>query len=117
VDRLFTLDEARGELPRVLTDAAEVIALRADLVVRTQRHRDGDTSVSIADLKAGEARLSEILDGFSASGIQVKGFAPLLLDFPSLLDGREVLLCWLEGETDITWYHEPEHGFAGRQKL
>ena len=115
--RLFTLDEAKLELPRVLTDAAEVITLRAELVDATQRQRDGDESVSIADLKAGEARLSEILDAFAASGIQVKGFAPLLLDFPSLLDGREVLLCWLEGETDITWFHAPEHGFAGRRPL
>jgi hypothetical protein len=114
---LFTIDEARGELPRVLTAAAEVIQLRADLVEAQQRQRSDDPDVNVADMKAGEARLSEILDGFAASGIEVKGFAPLLLDFPSELDGRAVLLCWLEGETSINWYHDAEHGFAGRRRL
>lgn len=113
--RLFTIDEARAALPGVLAAAAEIVTLRADLVEATQRHRSGDESVNVADVKAGEARLSELLDGLTAAGIEVKGFAPLLVDFPSLLDGREVLLCWLEGETDIAWYHAPEHGFAGRR--
>ena len=115
--RLFTLDEARAELPLVLAAAAEVIELRADLAEATARLRDGDRSVGLPEVKATEARLSEVLDGFVGSGIEVKGFAPLLLDFPSLLDGREVLLCWLEGETDIGWYHDPASGFAGRRRL
>ena len=97
--------------------AAEVIELRADLIEATTLHQRGDQSVNLADVKANEARLSEIVDGFVSSGIEVKGIAPLLLDFPSLLDGREVLLCWLEGETSIDWYHDPEHGFTGRRRL
>jgi hypothetical protein len=115
--RLFTLDEARAELPRVVREAAEVIELRADLVDATTRHRHGDASVNLADVKAREARLSEIVDGFTSDGIEVKGIAPLLLDFPSLLDGQVVLLCWLEGETALEWYHDPEHGFSGRRRL
>lgn len=115
--RLFTIDEARAELPRVLGAAGVVIELRAGLAEATHRQRNGDSTVSLPELKASEARLSEILDGFVASGIEVKGFAPLLLDFPSLLDGAEVLLCWLEGETDIGWYHHRDHGFAGRRRL
>jgi hypothetical protein len=117
VRRLFTIDEAREHLPRVLAVASEVIELRAELVDATRRQQAGDDTVSLPDMKAGEARLSEILDGLVAAGIEVKGFAPLLLDFPALLDGREVLLCWLEGEADIAWYHDPEHGFAGRRRL
>lgn len=116
VRRLFTIEEARAELSRALPATDEVIELRAQLIEGTMRQRDGDT-VNLPDLKAGEARLSEIIDGFVASGIEVKGFAPLLLDFPALLEGREVLLCWLEGEADIGWYHEPAHGFTGRRRL
>jgi hypothetical protein len=114
---LFTFEEAQAEMPRVLAVADEVIELRANLIESTQRHRSGDESVNIADIKGGEARLSEIIDGLVASGIEVKGFAPLLLDFPSLMDGRDVLLCWLEGETELAWYHDAEHGFAGRRRL
>jgi hypothetical protein len=98
-------------------DARELIDLRADLIEATTLQRRGDQSVNLADVKAREARLSEIVDGFASSGIEVKGIAPLLLDFPSLLDGREVLLCWLEGETSLDWYHDPEHGFSGRRRL
>ena len=41
-----------------------------------------------------------------------------LVDFPSVRDGEEVYLCWLEsGEEEIGWWHEPDAGFAGRQPL
>ena len=40
-----------------------------------------------------------------------------LVDFPSLRDGREVYLCWLEGEDEIRFWHEPDAGFGGREPL
>lgn len=40
-----------------------------------------------------------------------------LVDFPSLRDGREVYLCWEEGEDQIGYWHEPDAGHAGRQPL
>ena len=40
-----------------------------------------------------------------------------LVDFPSIRDGREVYLCWLEEEDEIGFWHDLEDGFAGRQPL
>lgn len=40
-----------------------------------------------------------------------------LVDFPSLQSGREVYLCWQEGEDEISHWHDPDTGFAGRQPL
>ena len=40
-----------------------------------------------------------------------------LIDFPALRDGREVYLCWLCGEPEITHWHEIGTGFAGRRPL
>jgi hypothetical protein len=40
-----------------------------------------------------------------------------LVDFPSLRNGQEVYLCWVEGEAEIAFWHEPEAGFAGRRPL
>ena len=40
-----------------------------------------------------------------------------LVDFPSLRDGEEVYLCWLEGEPEVSHWHPPDAGFAGRQAL
>ncbi|HLG01007.1 MAG TPA: DUF2203 domain-containing protein [Acidimicrobiia bacterium] len=115
-ERVFSLDEARAVLDELRGQIAEVVELRADLTVAVAAHEHGDESTPLADLKGMEARLSEVLDGFRARGLEVKGWAPLLLDFPMEPDGA-VLLCWLEGEDAIGWYHEAAHGFAGRRPL
>ena len=51
-------------------------------------------------------------------GVQLKDYSRGLIDFPSLRDGRVVLLCWQLGEGDsLQWWHDVEAGFAGRQPL
>lgn len=50
-------------------------------------------------------------------GVQVKDLEKGLLDFPSVMEGRDVLLCWMQGETEIGFWHTPEDGFAGRKPL
>ena len=40
-----------------------------------------------------------------------------LVDFPALIDGREVYLCWLLDEPAVGHWHGVEAGFAGRQPL
>jgi len=117
VDRKFTAAEARAQLPKLWEVAEEVIEVRVLLVDTAARHQAGDPDVPLADIKGHEARLAELLDGLRADGLEVKGWAPLLVDFPSSRDGKDVLLCWLEGETELGWYHDPALGFAGRRRL
>ncbi|QQE72704.1 DUF2203 domain-containing protein [Brevibacillus composti] len=50
-------------------------------------------------------------------GIQVKDIDIGLFDFPALIDGEEVLLCWKAGEPRITHYHGLTDGFSGRKPL
>jgi hypothetical protein len=51
-------------------------------------------------------------------GVQLKDYTRGLIDFPSLRDGRVILLCWQLGEGEqIEWWHDVETGFAGRQPL
>jgi hypothetical protein len=40
-----------------------------------------------------------------------------LVDFPALIDGREVYLCWLIDEPAVGHWHGVEAGFAGRRPL
>ena len=40
-----------------------------------------------------------------------------LVDFPALRDGREVYLCWIEGENEIAFWHDLDAGYGGRQPL
>lgn len=62
--------------------------------------------------------LAERAGELEALGIQIKDYARGLIDFPSLRDGRVVLLCWQLGEGDeVEWWHDVDAGFAGRQPL
>lgn len=114
--RTFTPDEARALLGDIVERTERLVTVRADLVGATRAHNSGE-DVAISDIKALEATMGDLLDGFRAWGLQVQGYAPLLLDFPSTLGDREVFLCWLENEPDIAWYHRVDHGFMGRRRI
>lgn len=116
--RHFSLADVRGLLPELHERAERIVALRADLVAAQSVHgRGGELPGGLAELKSLEAHLQEQIDWFAAEGIQLKGIAPLIVDFPSTLDGEPVLLCWLEGEPALAWYHPAETGFMGRRRL
>ena len=44
-------------------------------------------------------------------------FAIGLIDFPAIIDGREVMLCWRTDEDDIKFYHDVDEGYAGRKPI
>jgi len=51
-------------------------------------------------------------------GVQLKDYSRGLIDFPSMREGRVVLLCWKADEgNQLEWWHDVEAGFAGRQPL
>lgn len=116
MEHTFTLDEARQVLAEIREPLDEVVEIRAELASRAHAHNSGQTQ-SIPDLKALEARMGELLDSVRARGVEVKGYAPLLLDFPMEHEDRTILLCWLEGEDQLAWFHETELGFMGRRRL
>lgn len=114
----FTVGQARALLPEVVARAETIIRVRADLADgQSALDRGSEPPRGLAYLKSCEAHLAEAIDWFAVQGIELKGIAPLIIDFPSQLHGRPVLLCWLEGETSLDWYHAPEVGFMGRRPL
>lgn len=117
---LFTLPESRLELARLRPLLDEIVAVRADAVELGAALNVGGPATRLGGLpewKAAEARLNELMTEVQQTGVELKGLAPLLIDFPADLDGEPVLLCWLEGEPELAWYHRPELGFAGRRRL
>ena len=116
---LFTVDEAVAELARLLPVLDEVVVLRAEAAELAAATSGGrETSLGgLPELKAANARLDELLTQVQETGAELKGLAPLLVDFPSELDGVDVLLCWLEGDRELRWYHRTDLGFAGRRLL
>jgi hypothetical protein len=111
--QVFTPDEARQVAAVVVELGDELVEVRAELT----EHRAGAAEGALAELKGLEARLADLLDRIVELGVQLKGWAPLLVDIPVEHDGRVVLLCLLEGDRQLGWYHEPEHGFAGRRPI
>lgn len=114
---MVTLEEARDRLAALRPSIDELIRLRADLAeLRADLAEAGISPLGgMAEAKAYEARIFSLLEDISSGDVQVKGYAPVLLDFPGLRDGREVLWCWLEGDADINWYHRSDCGFPGRR--
>lgn len=117
---LFTLDEARAELARLLPVLDEVVTLRADAAELAAAGVPGGrptTLGAVPELKGAQARLDELLTEVQQTGAELKGLAPLLVDFPGELEGVDVLYCWLEGDRSLAWYHRTDLGFAGRRPL
>ena len=116
---LFTVDEARrvlAELRPVLEELVEVRADAAELAAAVRAQEPSGLG-GLPELKAYEARLDELMTTVQQTGVELKGWAPLLLDFPADLDGVPVLLCWLEGDPELAWYHRTDLGFLGRRRL
>ena len=103
---LRALREAKDSL----TDA-EAHALLADA--------SGGNGGGTPGRQVGEAflRVRGMLGELSERGIVVRDIDRGLIDFPAVLDGREVYLCWHLGEEGIGFWHGIEDGFAGRQPL
>jgi hypothetical protein len=119
MSRRFSYAEAAALMPQVRQVAADIVDVRAELAELSDALNGGAESPlgGVAEAKALEARLHESLSWFGANGIEVKGAAPIVIDFPGTLLGAGVLLCWLEGEPKLAWYHRPELGFLGRRRL
>jgi hypothetical protein len=122
-DRHFTLEEATAMLPW----AQEWLTrIRAALAAR-EHPAVAEALEAVADVAGGgypgrvaaEATLTVrlLLSQLREAGIVVRDPARGLIDFPALRDGREVYLCWLEGEAEIGFWHDPGSGFAGRRPL
>ena len=75
----------------------------------------GGTTVN--DWVRSLAELKNILQEFDTRQIQVKDLERGLIDFPTILAGREVFLCWELDEEDIEFWHDLDTGFAGRARL
>ena len=98
----FTRAQAQALLPKVRP-------LLEDLKRRKAAYDRRPTEPVAKELHALLHEIQEL-------GVQVRDIDAGLVDFPSTLRGREVLLCWRLGEGDrIAYWHDLESGFPGRK--
>jgi hypothetical protein len=115
----YTIEEAESLLPEVAEHIERLGPLQrraaSSLSGSRQRAKRNGHRGGLDAALAGE--MGALLTWFEERHLLVKGVAPPLVDFPAEYGGREVLLCWTEGEEHIGWYHLPEAGFAGRRPV
>jgi hypothetical protein len=58
-----------------------------------------------------------VLSEFQSREIQIKDVDRGLVDFPAILGGREVFLCWEKDEQDIEYWHDLDSGYSGRERF
>lgn len=98
---------------------------RIDSFSRRHRKQQGHAlAVYEEELEQAEVEVStdiEKLEGYVDElrklGVQLKDPVVGLIDFPAIIDDREVFLCWKLGEADVAHWHELDAGFSGRQTL
>jgi hypothetical protein len=119
----YTRDEARALLPQVRQWLDELVKARADHAKYEKRvagmmapGRDlgGDT---VNKQVKTFAKMVELAHQFRRREIQIKDLDRGLIDFPAIIGGKEVFLCWERGEEDIEFWHELDTGYPGREKL
>jgi hypothetical protein len=125
---LYTVDHANRALPYVRR-------IVEDIVAEHQRWQEAIVELDIlgastniespdprgAELERRIQRLARDIEGYQSEldqiGVQLKDRRIGLVDFPSEMDGRPVLLCWRLGEPSVQYWHDIDSGFAGRQPL
>jgi hypothetical protein len=129
--RFFTVAEANNALPLVRAIVQDITTLAHELRERHERlarlrpsdrfrlsdaHEEELQQVRL-ELERGQEKMEEYVQELTQLGVELKDYLTGLVDFPSLMNGRPVYLCWRLGEPEVAHWHELEAGFAGRQKL
>lgn len=126
--QLFTVDHANRTLPlvrRIIEDVVREHRRWQEAIVELDLLVSG-VRADLPDPRAVELEreiqgIARDIDQFQAEleslGIQLKDRRIGLIDFPSEMDGRRVLLCWRLGEASVQFWHDENTGYAGRQPL
>ena len=130
---MFSVASANRMLPLVRMIVSDIVELFRDVRDREERLsslRKGDArNIQRGDLYDEEVeqirldlekdveRLQGFVDELLELGVEFKDPVIGLIDFPSMMDGQEVYLCWKLGEPTITHWHTRDAGFSGRQEL
>ena len=119
----YTRDEARAMLPQVrqwlgrlneVRDKFGKCETRVTSLLATGHDIGGDTANTWVKLRC---EMIKALNEFRKREIQLKDLDRGLIDFPAIIGGKEVFLCWEQDEDDIEFWHDLDTGYAGRERL
>lgn len=132
VSKTFTIGEAQTLLPvleallrRAKAATARGLHIDREMQILSQRiFLSGGMHVNVAAAARRRAEhqkaLQEAKDTFEEIeeiGARVQDIDSGLLDFPCMVDGKLVLLCWKLGEPAIAHWHGEADGFEARKPV
>ena len=139
--RFFDLDDANQALPELRTiletlrdERSQLIELRDEFARHTARETAAhgavpddlpeDVSPGAEERRRLRLRMQGVIDQMQAGvaridelGVTLREIETGLIDFPALVTGRQVWLCWRLGEGNVGWWHEVSEGFDKRHAL
>jgi hypothetical protein len=119
----YTREEATALLPQLRAWLDQLAELRRTLEKYDQRinglmKEGGDAGGdAVNNWIRAVAATQEVLSEFQSREILIKDIERGLLDFPALIGGREVFLCWEKDEETIEHWHDLATGYAGRERI
>jgi hypothetical protein len=118
----YTRDEARALLPQIRKWLEQLQDFRERITRQDQRIAEaltrGDAGGELVNNWIRTVGgIKGLLKQFANHEIQIKDLDRGLIDFPAILGGREVFLCWEKDEEDIEFWHDLDTGYAGRERL
>jgi hypothetical protein len=119
----YTRDEVRALLPQIRKWLEQLNRLQQVLerhekrlgALMKQGHDAGGQTVN--DQVRALADVQEILAEFQRREIFIKDIERGLVDFPAIVGGKEVFLCWEQDDDDVEFWHDLESGYGGRERL
>ena len=140
VPDFYDIDRANAKLPelretllRVRAQRDEVVAVRDRIVELNAPAVAGGVAATPSGSTRAEAdeetqrlrmRVQGLVDQMQAAvleldswNIQLREIETGLVDFPALVAGRPIWLCWRLGEERVEWWHEVSEGFDGRRRI
>jgi hypothetical protein len=129
--RLFTVEQVNAMLPLVRAIVKDLAALSREVVERRERlahllsghnlQPDDPYRAELVqieeELEKDARRLRDYVEELRELGAEPKNGIEGLVDFPTIVDGRVVYLCWKLDEPEVLYWHEMDAGFAGRRRL
>jgi hypothetical protein len=124
VTKFFTIAEANALLPRIriIMEAMQAIRqeamrLRPEVWPVLEKAVGNGGSRKAGELLEHFRKFEKLLTELQGYGCELKGLEQGLVDFPAMMAGRQVYLCWQYNEPEIKFWHDIDAGFAGRQAL
>jgi hypothetical protein len=116
-EKLFTPAEAERTLPLVRRIVADIMATGAQL--KALQTRAGSAAERETEARKLTFRLQELMAELEHLGCFFKdwNFEIGLVDFPGVIDGRKVMLCWRCDEDTIRYYHPFGESYAARKPI